>query len=173
MAYSSSSAVETQFSEEEVFLWALNISSSHLFAMSLRSVIELGLLEIIAKAGRGLSAVEIAAQLPTKNPKAPNMLEQMLRLLAAYSILNCTVITVSNDSDSQRLYELTPIAKYLVLNEDGVSVAHGELMLKHKALQDSWDKLTEAILEGGDPFIWPMELDRLSWLVGIQPLTKK
>ncbi|GAB4846064.1 hypothetical protein Ancab_039798 [Ancistrocladus abbreviatus] len=138
MAYLHSSSIETQLTEEEAFLQALNTSSSLLFAMSLRSVVELGLLNIIAKANRGLSAIEIAAQLPTKNPKTPDMLERMLRLLAAYSVLNYTLVPTNNGSDSQKLYELSPIGKFLVPDEDGASLAHGDLMLRHKALQESW-----------------------------------
>ncbi|GAB4837007.1 hypothetical protein Ancab_039546 [Ancistrocladus abbreviatus] len=153
MAYLYSSTTETQIIEEEAFLRALNTSSSLLFAMSLRSAVELGLLNIISKAGRGLSVTEIAAQLSTKNPQAPDMLERMLRLLSSYSILNCTLVPIRNRDDSQRLYELAPIGKFLVPNEDGASLAHGDLMLRHKAVQGSWDKLTEAILEGGDPFV--------------------
>ncbi|GAB4824676.1 hypothetical protein Ancab_040317 [Ancistrocladus abbreviatus] len=152
MAYLSSSSDEIQVSEEEAFLRALNISTSLLFAMSFRSALELGLLEIIAKADRRLSAVEIAAQLPIMNSEAPDMLERMLRLFAAYSILNCTIVTNSDDGDSQRLYQLTPIGKFFVPNEDGVSLAYGDPFLYHRAYLDSWDKLPEAILKGGVAF---------------------
>ncbi|GAB4844712.1 hypothetical protein Ancab_040094 [Ancistrocladus abbreviatus] len=152
MAHSSSSAVETRLSDEEAFLQALNTSSSLLFAMTFRSAVELGLLEIIAKAGRGLSAAEIAAQLPTENPNASDMLERMLRLLASYSFLNCIVVAASNGVDSQRLYEVAPMGKFFVPNEDGASLAHGFSVIHCKAYMDSWDKLNEAILKGGVPF---------------------
>ncbi|GAB4844756.1 hypothetical protein Ancab_040107 [Ancistrocladus abbreviatus] len=152
MAHSSSSPVETRISEEEAFLQALNASSSLLFAMAFRSAVELGLLEIIAKAGRALSAAEIAAQLPTKNPNAPDMLERMLCLLASYSFLNCTVVAASNGIDSRRLYEVAPIGKFFVPNEDGASLAHGYSVIYCKAYMDSWGKLNEAILKGGVPF---------------------
>ncbi|GAB4844717.1 hypothetical protein Ancab_040098 [Ancistrocladus abbreviatus] len=100
MAYLYSSTTETQFAEEEAFLRALNISSSLLFAISLRSTVELGLLNIIAKADRGLSTIEIAVQLSTKNPQVLDMLERMLRLLTSYSILNCTLVAIRNRDDS-------------------------------------------------------------------------
>ncbi|GAB4824665.1 hypothetical protein Ancab_040312 [Ancistrocladus abbreviatus] len=149
---SSSSVDEIQLSDEEAFLRALNTSSSLLFAMAFRSALELGLLEIISKADQGLSAAEIAAQLPTKNPEASEMLERMLRLLASYSILNCTIATTSDGGDSQRLYQLATIGKFFVPNEDGASLAYGDPLLCHKAYLDSWDKLTEAILKGGASF---------------------
>ncbi|GAB4845577.1 hypothetical protein Ancab_040133 [Ancistrocladus abbreviatus] len=148
----SSTDHETQLSEEEAFLQALNTSSSLLFAMSFRSALELRLFEIIAKAGRGLSAEEIVAQLPTKNPEASNMLERMLCLLASYSFLSCTIVTTSDDGHSQRLYDLTPMAKFYAPNKDGASLANGFSVIHFKAMMDSWDKLTEAILEGGIPF---------------------
>ncbi|PHT87614.1 Caffeic acid 3-O-methyltransferase [Capsicum annuum] len=66
--------------------------------------------EIMAKAGPGafISPSEIAAQLPTKNPEAPVMLDRMFRLLATYSVLNCTFRTLP-DSRVERLYSLAPV----------------------------------------------------------------
>ncbi|GAB4844793.1 hypothetical protein Ancab_040109 [Ancistrocladus abbreviatus] len=151
MAYSSS-VDETLPGEKEAFLQALNMSSSLLFAMSFRTVLELGLLEIIVKAGRGLSAVEIASQLSAKNPQAAEMLERMLRLLATYSVLNCTVVATDDGGDSRRLYELTSIGKFFVPNETGASLARPTLMFYYKPYLESWDKLPQAIMEGGIPF---------------------
>ncbi|KAF3644643.1 Caffeic acid 3-O-methyltransferase [Capsicum annuum] len=64
----------------------------------------------MAKAGPGafISPSEIAAQLPTKNPEAPVMLDRMFRLLATYSVLNCTFRTLP-DSRVERLYSLAPV----------------------------------------------------------------
>ncbi|GAB4845575.1 hypothetical protein Ancab_040132 [Ancistrocladus abbreviatus] len=143
---------ETQLSEDETFLQALNTSSSLFLAMSFRSALELGLFEIIAKAGQGLSVAEIVAQLPTKNPNAPNMLERILRLLASYSFLSYTVVAAKDSGYSRRLYDLTPIGKLFAPNKDGVSLGDGFSVVHCKAWIDSWDKLTEAILEGGVPF---------------------
>ncbi|KAL6006605.1 hypothetical protein ACLOJK_032098 [Asimina triloba] len=86
--------------------------------------IELDVLEIIAKAGPAaqLSAAEIASHITTKNAAAPIMLDRILRLLASYSILTCAHRTLHN-GQLERLYGLAPVCKFLVRNEDGVSMA--------------------------------------------------
>ncbi|PHU23577.1 Caffeic acid 3-O-methyltransferase [Capsicum chinense] len=68
------------------------------------------LLEIMAEAGPGafISPSEIAAQLPTKNPEAPVMLDRMFRLLSTYSVLNCTLRTLP-DGCVEWLYSLAPV----------------------------------------------------------------
>ncbi|KAK6941574.1 O-methyltransferase domain, partial [Dillenia turbinata] len=74
---------------------------------------------IISKVGEGakLTAKEIAAEIPHRNPQAPAMLDRMLCHLAAFNIVTCTV---DPDDIDRRLYGLAPVAKYFVENEDGV-----------------------------------------------------
>ncbi|PHT53549.1 hypothetical protein CQW23_08011 [Capsicum baccatum] len=97
------------------------------------------LLEIMAKAGPGafISPSEIAAQLPTKNPEAPVMLDRMFRLLSTYSVLNCTLRTLP-DGCVEWLYSLAPVCKFLTKNVDGVFVAPLLLMNQDKVLMESW-----------------------------------
>lgn len=129
----------THVSDEEANLFAMQLASASVLPMVLKSAIELDLLEIIAKAGTGaqLSPAEIASQLPTTNPDAPTVLDRMLRLLACYNILTCSVRT-EQDGKVQRLYGLAPVAKYLVKNEDGVSISALNLMNQDKVLMESW-----------------------------------
>ncbi|KAF3644273.1 Caffeic acid 3-O-methyltransferase [Capsicum annuum] len=103
----------------------------------------------MAKAGPGafISPSEIAAQLPTKNPEAPVMLDRMFRLLATYSVLNCTLRTLP-DSRVERLYSLAPVCKFLTKNVDGVFVAPLLLMNQDKVLMESWCGKV-----GGDMFV--------------------
>ncbi|GAB4861492.1 Cathecol O-methyltransferase 1 [Ancistrocladus abbreviatus] len=142
---------ELIYDEEENITHAAEIADSMAFPMVMHAAIQLDLLEIIAKAGRRLSAEEIAAQLPTNNPDTPAMLDRMLRLLATYSVVTCSVVTTM-DGRSKRLYGLAPVAKYFVRDEDGVSF--GPLMELHldKVFLESWSKLKDAVLEGGIPF---------------------
>lgn len=130
----------THVSDEEANLFAMQLASASVLPMILKSAIELDLLEIIAKAGPGahLSPNDIASHLPIKNnPDAPTMLDRMLRLLASYSILTCSLRTLE-DGKVQRLYGLAPVAKYLVKNQDGVSLAALNLMNQDKVLMESW-----------------------------------
>ncbi|GLT64048.1 hypothetical protein SLA2020_365650 [Shorea laevis] len=68
---------------DDAFLYAMLLSTSHIFPMALNAAIELNLFDIIAKwANRDgyISPSEIASQLPTKNPDAPFLLDRMLQV---------------------------------------------------------------------------------------------
>ncbi|KAE8673007.1 Caffeic acid 3-O-methyltransferase 1 [Hibiscus syriacus] len=103
---------------------ALQLSFASALPMILKSAIELDLLEILAKAGPGalLSAKEVASRLPSSNPDAPFMLDRMFRLLSSYSFLTCSLRTLPG-GEVERLYGLGPVCKFLIKNEDGVSVS--------------------------------------------------
>ncbi|XP_010520935.1 PREDICTED: caffeic acid 3-O-methyltransferase-like [Tarenaya hassleriana] len=135
--------------EDETHLFAMQLVSASVLPMVLNSAIELDLLEIMAKnvgfSGQ-MSPSDIASHLPTKNPDAPAVLDRILRLLAAYSVLTCSVRGV------ERLYGLGPVCKYLIKNEDGVSIAALCLMNHDKVMMESWYNLKDAVLEGGVPF---------------------
>ncbi|XP_076957827.1 caffeic acid 3-O-methyltransferase-like [Bidens hawaiensis] len=136
--------------EEEAFLFAMQLASASVLPMVLKSAIELDLLEAIAKAGPGayVSPAHLAAQLPkTDNPEAPVMLDRICRLLASNNVLTCTL-----KEGGERLYGLAPVCKYLVKNEDGVSMAPLLLMNQDKILMESWYHLKDAVLDGGIPF---------------------
>lgn len=127
--------------EEEAFLFAMQLASASVLPMVLKSAVELDLLETIAKAGPGayVSPAELAAQLPkVENPEAAVMLDRICRLLASYSVLTCTLKDVAGDGVVQRLYGLAPVCKFLVKNEDGVSMAPLLLMNQDKILMESW-----------------------------------
>ncbi|KDP35860.1 hypothetical protein JCGZ_10599 [Jatropha curcas] len=143
----------TRVSDEEAILFAMQLSSAPLLPMVLKSAIELDLLEIIAKAGPGafLSTYDIASQLPTKSADAPVVLDRILRLLASYSILTCSLRKL-NDGKVERLYGLAPVCKFLTKNEDGVSIAPLCLLNLDKVLMESWYHLKDAVLEGVIPF---------------------
>nr|WME87917.1 O-methyltransferases [Bergenia purpurascens] len=144
---------EAAAAEEEANLFAMQLASLSVLPMVLKSAIELDLLEIMAKSGPGayMSPIDIASQLPTNNPDAPVMLDRILRLLACYSVLTCSVRNLP-DGRVERLYGLAPVCKYLTKNEDGVSIAALCLMNQDKILMESWYHLKDAVLDGGIPF---------------------
>ncbi|KAM1612268.1 hypothetical protein ACFX1Z_000954 [Malus domestica] len=146
-----------QLEEEENFCYAMQLVFSSVLSMSMQSAIELGIFDIIAKAGPGakLSSSEIAAHIGsgTKNSEAPMMLDRILRLLASHSILSCSAVANEEDgSDSQRLYSLGPVSNYFVTNEDGVSLGPLMALIQDKVFLDSWSQLKDAVVEGGIPF---------------------
>ncbi|KAF8379826.1 hypothetical protein HHK36_029275 [Tetracentron sinense] len=144
---------KTSSDEEEDCLFAMQLVGSAVLPMVMKAAIELDVLETISRAGPGahLSPSEIASHLPTHNPEAPIMLDRMLRLLASYSVLTCS-LTTHADGKLQRLYGLAPVCKYFIPNEDGVSMAPVMFLLQDKVFMDSWHCLKDAVLEGGIPF---------------------
>ncbi|XP_077249282.1 caffeic acid 3-O-methyltransferase-like [Tasmannia lanceolata] len=149
----SKSSTEEAQEEEEPFMYAMQLTSASVLPMALKAAIELEVLEIIAKAGSGakLSSSQIVSQLPTQNPNAPCMLDRILRLLASYSILTCSVVTHENGK-LQRLYGLAPVCKFLVQNQEAGSVGPLLLMNHDKVFMETWHHLKDAVLEGGIAF---------------------
>ncbi|KAL9244333.1 hypothetical protein vseg_018120 [Gypsophila vaccaria] len=139
--------------EEDHLIYADYLITSSIFPTVLNVALELDLLGIISRAGLGcqLTTVEIAAQLPSKNLEATaSMLDRILRLLVSNRLLTCSVLKV--DGRSVRRYGLPPVGRYLVPDEDGVSLTPLLSMAGHRAFRLSRAKLKEAILEGGNPF---------------------
>ncbi|KAK1560794.1 hypothetical protein Q3G72_030959 [Acer saccharum] len=140
----------TQQEEEEAYYsYANNLAMSVVLPMAMKTAIELDVFEIIAKAGPGakLSASEIATQIPTTNPNAPNMLDRILRLLASYPVLDCSL-----NPGQERLYGISRVSKYFVSNEEGVSLASFLVLPLQSVFLESWPKLKDAIMKGGIPF---------------------
>ncbi|KAF6142700.1 hypothetical protein GIB67_015186 [Kingdonia uniflora] len=140
--------------ETEDFVYVTQMYMMSILPMALRAVVELDLLEIIAREGKGaqLSPSVLASHLPTSNPNAPNMIDRALRLLSSYSLLNCSIVT-GDDGKVERLFSLAPASKFLVRNKDGVSLAPFFIYCTSKPNLLSWLHLKDAILEGGIPFI--------------------
>ncbi|XP_072077836.1 anthranilate N-methyltransferase-like [Arachis hypogaea] len=143
--------------EEEVdgFLFS-QMAWSIVVPMALRTTIELGVFDIIAKEGEGakLSAKDIVDDIGTKNPEAASMLDRVLRLLASHSLLSCSVVEDPQSSNNlhQRLYSLSPVSKYFLGDADGVSLGPSLWLHLDKVFTQSWNELKGAILEGGIPF---------------------
>ncbi|KAJ9553016.1 hypothetical protein OSB04_017061 [Centaurea solstitialis] len=136
----------------EDFAYALQLVTSISLPMVLENAMKLGVLEAIGKAGPDarLSAHEIANALSFPNQDAPGMLDRMLRLLASYSIVTCT--EHGSEMKPVRVYGLAPVAKYLIQNEDGVSLRALMELIQDKVFIKSWGKLKDSIVEGGVPF---------------------
>ncbi|KAL9260381.1 Caffeic acid 3-O-methyltransferase-like protein [Drosera capensis] len=140
--------------DDELWSHAMTIISGSVYAMVLKTAIELDVLEIIKRTGPGayLSPEEITAQLPAaSNPDAAATLDRILRLLSSYSILTCALRPLPGGG-VQRLYGLAPVCKFLTKNEDGVSLAPFHLLLQDKDVMSAWACLKDQVLEGGVAF---------------------
>uniref|UniRef100_A0A7N0RA59 Uncharacterized protein n=1 Tax=Kalanchoe fedtschenkoi TaxID=63787 RepID=A0A7N0RA59_KALFE len=77
--------------EDEAQVYASSIAAMQGFVIFMNAAIELNLFDIISNSTRPLSALEIASHLPKQNPeKTPFLLDRMLRLFTAFSLLDCT-----------------------------------------------------------------------------------
>ncbi|XP_041016012.1 caffeic acid 3-O-methyltransferase-like [Juglans microcarpa x Juglans regia] len=132
--------------------------SSFIFPMVFNACIELDVLEIINKAGRGaqLSSHAIAAQLPIRNNNPDHapavLLDRMLYLLASYNILTCSVESLEDCGGVQRRYGLTSAGSCFLRSEERGSMAPFSLLTRHQAIMDMRFHLKDAVLEGGFPF---------------------
>lgn len=66
------------------------------------------------------------------------MLDRMLRLLASYKVVACSVELEDDGKKVTRKYGPAPVCKWLTKNEDGVSMAPLVLMNQDKVLMESW-----------------------------------
>lgn len=66
------------------------------------------------------------------------MLDRMLRLLASYNVVACSVEVEDDGNKVIRKYGPAPVCKWLTKNEDGVSMAALVLMNQDKVLMESW-----------------------------------
>ncbi|XP_059456104.1 cathecol O-methyltransferase 1-like [Corylus avellana] len=137
---------------EESFTYAMQVATSLALPMTLRSAVELGVFEILAKVGPGakLSPSQIVQHMSTKNPEAATkMLDRILRMLATHSLLCCYVIADDLSGSFNRLYSLSDVSKHFICNEDGVSLGPLMALILDNAALDNWSQLKDAILEGG------------------------
>ena len=129
--------------DDEGFLSAMQMVSSTVLSMAMQSAVELGVFDVMAKAGEDakLSAKEIANKISSKNPEASIMLDRILRLLASHSVVDCSLVDDKAGKGSVeiiRLYSLTPMSRYFVTDVDGVSLGPGMVLIQDKIFLESW-----------------------------------
>lgn len=141
MSTSHNQDPQNQDQEEEIGKLAVRLANAVVLPMVLKSALELNLIGIISADGDGawLSPSEIAARVPTRNPQAPVLLDRMLRLLASYEVVKCSVRT-GEEGDVERVHGVGPICKFMKNDggDEGGSV--GPLFLLHhdKVFMESW-----------------------------------
>ncbi|KAI6691205.1 hypothetical protein NL676_028033 [Syzygium grande] len=133
---------------------AMLFASSHVFPMVLNAATRLGVFDILARAGPGarMLASEVASQLTRQSSEAAPKLDRMLRLLASHSLLSCEVRERDDGRGIERLYGLTPAARFFVKEGEEGSLASLLELSFHPAAQQVWLQLDDHILEGGNQF---------------------
>lgn len=155
---STANQLEYDASEDEemaAFLSVAHWASGHAISMTLKAVIELGVLDImdeLAGPGRELSPAEIASKIPdTKNPQAAEVLDRMLRYLASKSVVTCSVVD-DGTGRVERRYGLTPFCKFLVSGAGAASCAPFFLANVVKVDMESWHEMKYTVTDGVLPF---------------------
>ncbi|KAG6493134.1 caffeic acid 3-O-methyltransferase-like [Zingiber officinale] len=153
--------------EEQACYLALQLSSAAVLPMVLKTAIELGLLEMLVEDGptAALSSEDLATRLPTTNPSAADIIERILRLLAANGVVDCVA------DGGRRKYSAAPICKYLVPNDSG-TMANLVLLNQDPVVIDMWRYLTDSILNGGHPVMAAFGMTSFEYL-GRDPRFKK
>ncbi|AES82832.1 putative anthranilate N-methyltransferase [Medicago truncatula] len=143
---------EEEKEDNDALEFCTQLTGSIVVPLALRSAIDLGIFDILSKAGNGaqLSADDIAVKIGTKNPEAATMLDRLLRLLASHSILNSYV--PQHPQTLERFYSLSNHSKYFVTDADGVSLGPTLALLLDNVFYQSWSELKGAIMEGGIAF---------------------
>ncbi|PKI75027.1 hypothetical protein CRG98_004595 [Punica granatum] len=153
-------AINEEEEEQRSSLYAWQLASSSVLPMVLKAAVELGVLEVIAAAGPGsmLSASQISSELKSTNPRAAYVLDQMLCLLAAHSVLTCSVspsecsTRAGQSQTSERLYGLSPVSKCFIRDQEGGSLSPLLHLIQDRTMLDMWFHLKDAVLQGGLPF---------------------
>ncbi|XP_078171534.1 caffeic acid 3-O-methyltransferase-like [Carex rostrata] len=136
---------------EEIEFLRMNMLGTPILQMTLMTAMELGVLDILVKGCRDaqltMTADDVAAQITTHNPQAATMLDRMLRLLASFNIVNCT-LEKGAENKVVRRYGPARICKTLTKNDYGFAIYLG----MHQAFFNALYLLKDSVLEGGIPF---------------------
>jgi len=130
-----------ELEDEDSFSYAIQLCNSMVLPMALHSATELGIFDVLHKAGQGaqLSADEIASRISCNNLDAPKMLDRILALLASHDVLKCLVIQDEQKLGSfHRLYSMTSVARFFAPNSDGVSLGPLLALIQDNVFLASW-----------------------------------
>nr|7WAQ_A Chain A, stilbene O-methyltransferase [Sorghum bicolor]7WAQ_B Chain B, stilbene O-methyltransferase [Sorghum bicolor]7WAQ_C Chain C, stilbene O-methyltransferase [Sorghum bicolor]7WAQ_D Chain D, stilbene O-methyltransferase [Sorghum bicolor]7WAR_A Chain A, stilbene O-methyltransferase [Sorghum bicolor]7WAR_B Chain B, stilbene O-methyltransferase [Sorghum bicolor]7WAS_A Chain A, stilbene O-methyltransferase [Sorghum bicolor]7WAS_B Chain B, stilbene O-methyltransferase [Sorghum bicolor] len=159
---SSSNDSSARNEEDESCMFALKLLGGFAVPFTIKAVIELGVMDQLLTAERAMSAEElvaaaVAAQLP-RPEVACTMVDRLLRFLASHSVVRCTTEVVVGTDDAttttccRRSYAASPVCKWFARNGVEDSVLPLGMMILNKTFLDSWQNITDAVLEGAAPF---------------------
>lgn len=124
--------------EQNLSLYAMILSSSSVLPMVLKTAIDLDLFDILAESGPS-SASQIVSFLSSQTQKHhdSSLVDRILRFLASYSIVTCSVST--DQGEPHAVYGLAPVAKYFTKNHGGGgSLAPLVNLFQDKVVTDMW-----------------------------------
>lgn len=114
-------------------------------SMALKSVVELGIADIIAAAPDGhLTLSQLASSIESPTTPDPACLRRIMRLL-----IRKGVFTSHNSLDGDTLYGLTPSSRWLLRSDTQPSLAPFILMENHPDTMAPWHCLSRCVREAG------------------------
>ncbi|CAL4913262.1 unnamed protein product [Urochloa decumbens] len=143
-------------SDDEACKYALELLSGYIVPMTLKAVIELGVIdELLAAGGRAVTPEHLVAARRWPRPaEAAAAVDRMLRFLASHSVVRCTT-EAGPGGKPRRSYAAAPVCKWLALAaaRDGGqgSMAPLGLMNLDKAFMETWYYMKDAVSEGVTP----------------------
>ncbi|KAF2323776.1 hypothetical protein GH714_036890 [Hevea brasiliensis] len=151
--------------DDQAYSCALYLRSIDAFSHALATCQQLDLFDIIAQAGPAahLTAAEITAKLPAQNPDAASMIDRMLRLLACYSLLTCSLQTL-DDNLIERRYGLSPTGG------NPFEKAHGVPMYKYISSDQESVKGFNKAMDALSSYIMSKVLDCYNGFQGLESL---
>ncbi|XLS65831.1 hypothetical protein HN51_025805 [Arachis hypogaea] len=98
---------------DDAFTKAASFAFAQVFPAILNAAIDMNLSEIISKAesSLGMSASEIASKLLKQHSEMGSRLKRMLPSLVARSLLTCSIRTINEDDDTERVYAVSYYTK--------------------------------------------------------------
>ncbi|XP_020207343.1 isoliquiritigenin 2'-O-methyltransferase [Cajanus cajan] len=133
--------------KDNAWICAMNNCLGSVYSGVLKAAVELNLFDIIAKASVvGVSASDIATQLPTQHPELAGRLDRMLCLLASNSLLICSTRT-NQHGNIERFYQVSPAGKYFVKDEINGSLAFQPILRNHLVIVEALINFKEVLLD--------------------------
>nr|CAB3501600.1 unnamed protein product [Digitaria exilis] len=164
------SASHDPTNDDEACIHAMELLNGFVASMTVKAVIELGLIDdLLAAGGRAVTPEELVAARPWPRPaEAVAAADRMLRFLASHSVVRCTT-EVGPDGKARRSYAAAPVCKWLATRKSNGgqgSMAPLALMNMNKAFMETWYYMKDAVAEGVTPTekAYGMPLfEHLSW----------
>ncbi|WVZ56043.1 hypothetical protein U9M48_006629 [Paspalum notatum var. saurae] len=137
--------------DDEGCMHALELLGRFVVPMTLKAVIQLGLIDdLLAADGRAVTPEELAARWP-RPVEAAAAVDRMLRYLASYNVVRCAT-EVDPDGKARRSYAAAPVCKWLSTRNSGEgSVAPLAMAGLDKAFMETWYYMKYAVAEGVTP----------------------
>lgn len=139
-------------SDDEACMYAQELLSCFVVPMTLKAVIELGLIDdLLAADGRSVTPEELAARW-ARPAEAAAAVDRMLRFLASHSVVRCTT-EAGPDGRARRSYAPAPVCKWLTARNGAGqgSWAPIGLMNLNKGFMETWYYMKDAVAEGATP----------------------